>query len=441
MPVPTHLHRVTTGAPCNLSRRRMLGWALVAGSAPLLSACGSGGSDVTINTGGGNSASAWADDIQTFAANIRSVHPDPNGITRGAEWQNLLSQITANAARTSDKANLVACMRLAALMRDEHTQVSIAAAGLAQAAIRFATATDGYWVQQASDTGLLGARLLAIDGIPIAEVKTRIKAIIPAATAAAYDNLTSPLLHQVELLSLAGICPSTAQASYQLRDTTGLERAVTLQAGGNPTLNNIYGRAGGPAAPLWLSQIDKNYFMSTLPGSQSIYVRYARCAADPALPINTFFNGIDQALAALPAPRLVFDLRNNPGGDSSLLANAILQRGNGNPAAPTPRIAVLVNNGVYSSATINLYDLRKLGARTFGESPGTAPNHTGELRTFALPRTGTQHTSSTRIFSLDPALGAANYVPDVVIGPTIDDRVNGRDPILDRAELYLRTGE
>jgi len=429
------------GAPCNPSRRRLLGWTLLAGSAPLLSACGGGSGEVNINVGGGSNVAPWADDIQSFAANVRSVHPDPNGITRGAEWQNLLAQITANAGKVSDKANLVACMRLAALMRDEHTQVSFAAAGLAQTAVRFATAVDGYWVQQANDTTLLGARLLAIDGMPVAEVKSRIKAIIPAATAAAYDNLTSPLLHQAELLSLAGIGLSAFQTNYLLRDATGLERTVTLPAGGNPSLTSIYDRPGGPPAPLWLSQLDKNYFMSTLPGSQSVYVRYARCAADPATPINAFFNGVDQALASLPTPRLIFDLRNNGGGDSSILSTAIQQRGNGSQSGPQPKIAVLINSGVYSSATINLYDLRQLGARTFGESPGTAPNHTGEIRSFTLPRTGTQHTSSTKIFTLDPSLGAANYVPDVVIGPTIDDRVNGRDPILERAELFLRTGE
>ncbi|MBI3715897.1 MAG: hypothetical protein HY255_07890 [Betaproteobacteria bacterium] len=419
----------------------MLGWTLLAGSAPLLSACGAGGGEVDINVGNSGNAAPWADDIQSFAANVRSVHPDPNGITRGAEWQSLLAHIIANAGQKSDKANLVACLQLAVLMRDEHTQVSIAAAGLAQTPVRFASAADGYWVQQASDPALLGARLLAIDGTPIANIKERSKAFIPAATAAAYNNLTATLLHQAELLWLAGIGLSGSQSNYLLKDLTGVERTVTLPAGGNPLLQNFYGRPGGPPTPLWLSQPDKNYFMSTLPGSQSVYVRYARCAVDPATPITAFFNGIDQALSALPAPRLIFDLRNNGGGDSSILANAIQQRGNGNPSGPQPKIAVLIDNGVYSSATINLYDLRRLGARTFGESPGTPPNHTGEIRSFMLPRTGTQHTSSTKIFSLDPALGAANYMPDVVIGPTIDDRVNGRDPILERAESFLRTGE
>ena len=36
---------------------------------------------------------------QTFATNVRATHPDPAGITRGAAWQSLLTQLTASAGK------------------------------------------------------------------------------------------------------------------------------------------------------------------------------------------------------------------------------------------------------------------------------------------------------------------------------------------------------
>lgn len=410
---------------------------------PFLPACGGGGGGGGGSAGnpGSTSQVPWADDFQTFATNVRATHPDPAGITRGAAWQSLLTQLTASAGQKSDKANLVDAMKLAALMKDEHTRVNSNVA-FAQTAIRFATAADGVWVQQIAspNSALLGARLLAIDGIAMADASERIKAVISAATAAAYANQTPPLLHQTELLWLAGIGAASTQSTFTLRDVAGIERSLVLAAGDPSPLDNIYGRPGGPVAPLWLSQLDRNYFFTTLAGSACVYVRYARCAADALTSPAAFFSGISQALAALPTPRLIFDLRNNPGGDSSILTDAIRQGIGGGAPAADMRIAVLVNGGTYSSATINLYDLLRVGAKSFGEPPGTAPNHTGEAKNFVLPRTGTGYTSSSRVFTLDAALGANNYAPDVLVAPTIEDRANGRDPVLARAEQFVRTG-
>lgn len=433
--------RATDSVPHSPSRRQALGWLLAVASSPLLPGCSGG--DVKVVVDGDTAVAApWADDIQTFAANVRATHPDPNGITRSAAWQSLLAQITATAGQKSDKANLVESMRLAALMGDDHTRIGAPAGTFAQTAIRFAAAADGIWVQQATTAtiSLLGAHLLAIDGITIAEVSERLKAIIPSATVAAFASQTPLLLHQTELLWIAGIGLTATQSTYLLSDSSGVQRSVTLPAGDSAPLISIYDRAGGPATPLWLTQPDRYYFRSMMAGSQSVYVRYARCAIDPLTPIDVFFDGVAQALSTLPAPRLIFDLRNNPGGDSSLLAGAIQQRLASGVPTTAPRVAVLINGGSFSSATTNLYDLRRLGARSFGEPPGTAPNHTSEVRNFTLPRTGTQYILPTRLSVLEPALGETNYTPDVPVGPSIDDRANGRDPILDRAELYLRTG-
>lgn len=437
----TFLKRCVSDAQVSIARRQITGCLLAASLPSWLSACGSSGggsgSDAPVS-----SAFPWVDDIKAFAANIQSVHPDPQGITRGSEWQSLLAQIISGAGQKTSNANLVDCMRLAALMRDEHTRVNVSAGTFAQAAIRFATATDGCWVQQATagNASLLGAQLLAIDGVPIAEVKERLKKIIPGATAAAYANMTPPLLHQSELLWLAGIATAATHTSYLLRDVTGMERTLTLQAGDNTALVSIYGREGGPVAPLWLSRPDQIYFSTTLADSQAVYVRYAQCREDPTKPLAGFFDEVVQTLSGMAAPRLVFDLRNNAGGNSGLLSNVLRQHAGSIP--PNLKLAILINSGVYSSATINLYDLRAFpGARTFGEPPGTAPNHTGEVRSFTLARSGTQHTSSSRTFTLDPSLGANNYTPDVLAGPSINDRASGRDPVLARAEHFLRTGE
>jgi hypothetical protein len=41
------------------------------------------------------------------------------------------------------------------------------------------------------------------------------------------------------------------------------------------------------------------------------------------------------------------------------------------------------------------------------------------------------------VFSLDPSLASRNYTPNILVAPSVDDRANGRDPVLARAEAFL----
>jgi hypothetical protein len=159
---------------------------------------------------------------------------------------------------------------------------------------------------------------------------------------------------------------------------------------------------------------------------------------DAAAPIDPVFDSVANALAALDQPRLIIDLRNNPGGDSSIFSNAMIRLSKAFPRLLQTRVVVLINNGVFSSATFNLYDLLSHpNATTIGEPPGTPPNHTGEVRSFTLARTGLGHTSSTKVFTLDSSLASRNYTPNILVAPSVDDRANGRDPVLARAEAFL----
>ena len=418
-------------------RRTVIAGAVASTAMALLTRCGGGGGNSTNDP---STADSWAEDLPAMASNIRSSHPDPKGITLSAAWNSAVGRIATDASGKSAKENVLAAIRLAALMQDEHTAVSTTPLAFAEAPIRFATASDGPWVQQISASHIngLGARLIAIDGTSVTDVTTRLRTYISAATAEGYAFKTPPMLHQCELLALIGVGRSATQATYTLRSSNGVEFDITLQGNDTSALQSIYGRTGGPVAPLWLSQLDRNYFMTPLSVSQSIYLRYARCAVDAVVPIDTFIDSVAHALSSLPEPRLIVDLRNNPGGDSSIFSNALLRLFNAFPRLLQTRAIVLINNGVFSSATINLYDLLRLpNVTTIGEPPGTAPNHTGEVRNFALARTGLVHTSSTKVFTLDSSLGSRNYTPNIFVAPSVDDRANGRDPVLARAETLL----
>lgn len=380
----------------------------------------------------------WQQAVAAFDANIRSTHPDPRGIAASATWRAAIDLYHNQAPTRTDKANLLELQRLAALMRDEHTVVYFPANALLVTPVRFSTASDGIWVQQAPQSlpSILGARLVSIDGVAVDALRERVAPFISAATTAWRDFSTPPQLHQVELLGHAGV-GNGRESRIVVKETSGVEREVLLSAGDATPLLAHYARPGGVPAPLWLSQPDRRNFFTTLPDGV-VYVRYASCSDDPAEPVSTFFQRVINAINAQPRRRAVFDLRNNPGGNSALLSNPLNNYLASVPSGQRATFAALLNNGTLSSAAMNTFELAVLaGARTFGEPPGTAPNHTGNTREFKLPGTGSVHITSTQAFVLDPARGEANYTPDVVVAPTVADRVAGLDPVLTRALAYL----
>src|SRR5262249_1265847 len=87
----------------------------------------------------------------------------------------------------------------------------------------------------------------------------------------------------------------------------------------------------------------------------------------------------------------------------------------------------------FSSGLLAAIALRRdLKAVLVGQPPGEKPNSYGEVRELTLPRSGLVVQYSTkyiRVVDGDPA----TYDPDIVVGRTIADSLNGTAPALDAA--------
>jgi hypothetical protein len=159
------------------------------------------------------------------------------------------------------------------------------------------------------------------------------------------------------------------------------------------------------------------------------------------------------------AADLVIDLRFNGGGDSGL-ARPLLKALAARPAlAQEGHLYVLVGPDTYSSAVLTVVRLDlETGARFVGEPPASIPDHYGQVRSFYLPGSrirvdyATKHFPMTDYaggerFSFGQWLGVLGYtsdivpfdgeaeafVPELIVSPTIEDYLAGRDPVLDAA--------
>jgi hypothetical protein len=187
--------------------------------------------------------------------------------------------------------------------------------------------------------------------------------------------------------------------------------------------------------PLALYQQDatRPYWLRILPAQHAVYLRYSQC-----LPGNGFQRLAARALATLETHRdyrLIVDLRENTGGDTSPF-QPLLDGLGADPRLRTPgRVIGLVDQFTDSSATVDAQSLRQAGAALMGRPPADPLDIWGNEQTFQLPRSGLviQYTTTT----VDGA-GRRWGIPDVDIRPTLAQILAGDDPVLAAALSYQR---
>lgn len=263
---------------------------------------------------------------------------------------------------------------------------------------------------------LLGRRLLAVNGIPMAEVEQRLAALLS----------THPVVVKARLPGLFALpdvlrhCRLVTDDHLRLRcaDEAGREEEMAFPlAPPSPASGPLRSVApqGGRLPLGWRDQ--RSILWSTvLADSRLFYAQYNRCdgrevaerrgdkAAAAKLPsLEGLFAqtlaDLTTALAEGKVDALVFDLRHNSGGASDFgtrFAQKLAQL----PALRGPgRVYVILGRRTFSSAILNARDFQRLlDATLVGEATSGTANHYGEVQTFVLPSSRLPIAYSTKYF-------------------------------------------
>jgi hypothetical protein len=356
----------------------------------------------------------WLEDLHALAEQLPKRHVEPWFHTSEAAWRAEVKRLETVLPGGSDAQNAVALARLVAMIGDGHTRLQLPIHAYPLALYDF---TDGLYVIGAQDTSLVGAKLAAIGGKPLAEIRPQLLSVIPHENAAGDRGALPYVATQPDVLAGLGLAPDTQHATFTLALANGTSRDVTLE----PSLTNI-APAPPSTIPLYIERPRDAYWMSTQPGL--VYVKYNLCAeGKPAR--ATFFDQVMAAVAADPTAKVVIDVRQNPGGNSRLLDPLIARLG-----GLRGRLYTVIGRKTFSSALLNALSLARIGATLIGEPTAGKPSHHGEVKMFPLPRSGLTVMYSTKYFP-DPDHQTDSLVPEIPVELTYADWAAGRDPVLD----------
>jgi uncharacterized protein (TIGR03437 family) len=242
----------------------------------------------------------------------------------------------------------------------------------------------------------------------------------------------SPIyLANADVLRAAGVAPQSGSVRFEFQDLTGATFTLDVAAGGPGQALAItpYPDPSSGFTPLYQQHRDRNYWFTYIESSRTLYFAYNQCAEMPGFPFTEFSDLLWATFDGRPAERVIVDLRNNTGGDSSVLL-PFLQSGIARFDQFQEKGAyVIIGRRSFSSALINAAQMHQGPVRLVGEPTGGSLNSYGEVQTLVLPNSRLNVGYSTR-FVLIPEVPVGQLLPDVSVPIYSADYFARHDPFV-----------
>ncbi|MBL8233470.1 MAG: hypothetical protein JNL98_33545 [Bryobacterales bacterium] len=377
----------------------------------------------------------WQEDIRFAQSEILRIHPNPfTKVTRDT-FNQAFTELLNNVASKSDFEVQAELARIVASIGDGHTSAPIPAIQTRLLPIRLRWFPDGLFVTAASEPQirLLGKQVVSIGGKSAEEAYAAVKPYIAnefdlwaRLLSGSQNYMVSP-----DLLRLAGVSSDASRVSIAVRETDGSTFEATLEPVQVALVTAPY--LSRPLAPLYRRSPQQAYWYEYLGDSRTLYVKYNQCRNVPALPMSKFSDDVLATATSNPVDRVVFDLRNNGGGDSSVIAillNKLAEAFMRGTINPSKGAFVIVGRETFSSGVNNTVDLKQNGVVVVGEPTGQGGSHFGQVVQIVLPNSRITLSTSTRLFSL-PGYEIGTILPDIAVDLTSTDFFADRDPVLE----------
>jgi hypothetical protein len=386
--------------------------------------------------------SGWKSDIAFWLEQLRKQHyvykskPLPAPLVKGAD------ELTGNIPKFSDERVLFEMQRLAAYVGDGHTYVLPLAAEHVPGSViplRFYLFSDGLFVIDATNGNekWIGSKLISIGQTSSAVLLQRMRPAISSDNPFAYRWIGPPFLNLRGAIESIADGITSDSIPVTLRDRTGRVHKLKFASGPPPRMQGIpklmsSKLPGAPPAPIWLQQVNRNFWMRPL-SNGSAYVQFNQVEDAETLTLRQAGTELGKELMAHRPTRVILDVRHNNGGNSYLYPPIIDALIAWESVVPTGKLYVLTGRNTFSAAQNFIAQLdRRTRAIFVGEPSSSKPNFVGEENDLVLPWSGAIVSISNRYHENIPGDKRQWIEPDIKVELSSRDYFANRDPVLDR---------
>jgi hypothetical protein len=393
----------------------------------------------------------WRGDIRFLAEQVahRAYHPfrtetgdrgASGALYARAEFEAKIDALIGDVPKMSDAAIEIALFRLVAGLGDGHSAIEGARTrefGLTLP-LGFYVFDDGLHVTSAAaaQADLVGAKVLALDGKPVAEVLAALDPLIPRDNATWLKTMEPHYLRHVPFLKALGLAKADDHVALSVVLADGTRKEVTV--GADLSQPDIWNALPKPNGWAWIADGSKSDFQQ---GNDKpawwkwdaaggvLYVQYNKVADAPDRTLADFARELAAAIGKYPVGKLVIDMRNNNGGDTYLNEPLLAAVAGSAKVNRMGHLYVVIGRRTFSAAMNAVsYFGRFTQAIFVGEPTGGKPNAPGDEVPFTLAYSGLVVNLSDRYWQGGwPDDFADARAPDIAVPLTFADYAAGRD--------------
>jgi hypothetical protein len=375
----------------------------------------------------------WRKDLKYFAEQLVKRHKNAFHFTTKEQFERAIADLDKDIPELAPHQVVVRIMEITASIGDGHTGIHLPSSSNYPVGLfwfgeelRVVAAAKGDETAKQA----LGAKVVKVNGLPIAEVRDRVKRVICPNENTWYEmNVSAAFIGRPEILHTLGVVPSTQSATFTFEGDDGKSfdldlTPIKVQPGTAPVFTSA-----SATMPVSRQHPTDALWFTLLPDGKTVYANFRRYDS-----LERDAKALFELVDSSKATRLVLDLRQNGGGDFFKGRHSLVERVKKRPAINTKgHFYVLVGRRTFSAAMANAVDFRKdTQAILVGEPIGERPNSYSENDEMTLPNSKLVISYSTRYYKfVDEDVPAV--LPDVRIDPTWPDFKAGKDAALERA--------
>ena len=374
----------------------------------------------------------WRDDLHYLASELPKRHKNAFHHTTREQFEQEVAKLDAAIPSLQADQIIIGMLEITAKVGDAHTYVHLPRSFHHYPIslywfgneLRVTRTTSPY--QRA-----LGARVVRIGKMNIRDVGTRIRRVISQDETEWFVLRDSPDYIAIpEVLHALAIVPDITSAPFTFVDEQGKQFTLNIEAVARGA--KLDWLSLPTKLPLYQQRPDEQFWFTYLPDAKTIYVNFRG--------YNSLIENAQQLFKAIDqhqTERLVIDMRENGGGDFTLVREHLLPGLKQRPAINrTGHLFVVIGRDTFSAAMSNATDFRKeTKAILVGEPIGERPNSYQENRQLVLPNSRLTVSYSTQYYKFLDEDGRA-VIPDKRINPNWPSYKAGRDPVMEWILAY-----
>lgn len=378
----------------------------------------------------------WLEDINYLSSELPKKHKNLFFQKNKNEFFKEIAVIKADIDTLTDYEIKLQIAKIVASIEDAHTFVPLQVNLLLP--LEFYWFSDGIYVIAApiEYKHILYCKITKVNQIPIEEVINILSSIISYENETYLNSQLPKYLPAIELLYDLELVNDIDSLEVTFEDKSKKIRTLEIKSlplGESREKLSLINNALilNNNLPLYRRYSDKNYWFEYISTCKTVFFKYNVCRDMLPKDVVTFCTELIQFIKDHDLEKLVIDLRNNFGGNSSLLDPFIENIKHCSKINKKGSIFVIIGRETFSSALLNAFSLKNTTSAIFlGEPTGGKPNCYGEVQRFKLKNSGLTICYSTEYYKIIEDDSMPSLMPDVNVTLTIQDYVNNEDPCL-----------